>query len=116
MAQESFGDYTIRRRAAAESGLTDGEEDLTGGVEAEVGNVSAFTLYLGVSTASSVEVEVEVYLSPDGGTTYYEPDESPVALASDDESAVEHIPYNASAVKLVASDATPVKAQIREVV
>jgi len=114
MPQESFGDYTIRRRAAGESGLTDGEEDLTGGIEAEVGDVSAFTLYLGVSTASAVEVEV--YLSPDGGETYYEPDESPVSLASDDESAVEHIPYNASAVKLVASDATPVKAQIREVV
>jgi len=115
MAQESFGDYTIRRRAAGESGLTDGEEqDLSNGVEAEVGDVSAFTLYLGVSTASAVDVEV--YLSPDGGATYYEPDESPVALASDDESAVEHIPYNASAVKLVASNATPVQAQIREVV
>ena len=115
MAQESFGDYTMRKRAAGESGLTDGEEkDLTGGVEAEVGDVSAFTLYLGVSTASAVDVSV--YLSPDGGTTYYEPDESPVEMASDDESAVEHIPYNASMVKLVASDATPVQAQIREVV
>jgi len=114
MPQESFGDYTIRRRAAGESGLTDGEEDLSGGVEAEVDDVEAFTLYLGVSTASSVEVSV--YLSPDGGTNYYEPDESPVSMASDDDSAVEHIPYNASMVKLVASDATPVKAQIREVV
>jgi len=114
MAQESFGDYTVRKRAAKENSLTDGEEDLTGGIEVDVDDVSAFTLYLGVSTASAVEVSV--YLSPDGGTNYYEPDESPVSLSSDDESAVEHIPYNASAVKLVASDATPVKAQIREVV
>jgi len=115
MAQESFGDFQIRTRAAGESGITDGEEkDLTGGVEVDVGDVSAFTLYLGVSTATAVDVEV--YLSPDGGTNYYEPDESPVSVPSDDTSAVEHIPYNASAVKLVASNDTPVKAQLREVV
>ncbi|WP_232703153.1 hypothetical protein [Halobacterium wangiae] len=114
MPQESFGDYTIRKRAAGESGLTEGEEDISDGIDVEVGDVSAFTLYLGVSTATAVDVQV--FLSPDGGTNWYEPDESPVSLPSDDESAVEHIPYNASAVRLVESSGTPVKAQIREVV
>lgn len=114
MPQESFGDYTMRKRAAGESGLTDGEEDLSDGVEAEVGDVSAFTLYLGVSEETAVDVSV--YLSPDGGQNWYAPDESPVSVTSTDESKVAHVPYNASAVKLVANNTTPVQAQIREVV
>jgi len=113
MAQESFGDYTMRKRAGEESGLTDGEEDISGGVDIEVGDGDSFTLYLGVSEATAIDVQV--YLSPDG-TNWYEPDESPVTFTSGDESAVEHIPYNASAVRLVGSNTTPVKAQIREVV
>lgn len=114
MPQESFGDYTIRKRAAGENGITDGEEDLSGGVEVDVGDVSAFTLYLGVSDESAVDVTV--FLSPDGGTNFYEPDESPVSFASTDGSKVEHIPYNANRVRLKANNATPIQAQIREVV
>ncbi|GAA0276965.1 hypothetical protein [Halobacterium noricense] len=114
MAVESEGDYTVRKRAAEESGLTDGEEDLSDGVEVDVGDVSAFTLYLGVSTGTAVDVTV--MLSPDGGTNFYEPDESPVSFASSDESKVEHIPYNANRIRLKANNTTPVKAQLREVV
>ena len=114
MAQESFGDYTMAKRAAGSAGLTDGEEDISGGVEAAVGDVSAFTLYLGVSTATAVDVQV--VLSPDDGTNWYEPEESPVTFTSGDESAVEHIRYNASRIRLKGSNATPVKAQLREVV
>ncbi|MFB6087856.1 MAG: hypothetical protein ABEJ85_04985 [Haloarculaceae archaeon] len=114
MAQETYGDYTLRKRGGEESGLTNGEEDITDGIEVPVGDVSAFTLYLGVSTAAAVDVQV--FLSPDGGANWYEPDESPVSIASDDDSAVEHIPYNANRIRLKATNTTPVKAQLREVV
>jgi len=113
MPQESFGDYTVRKRAAAESGLTDGEEDLSNGVEVDVDDVTAFTLYLGVS--ESAAVDVTVFLSPDG-ENFYEPDESPVSFASGDASKVEHIPYNATRIRLKTNNSTPVQAQIREVV
>jgi len=114
MPQESFGDYTVRKRAAAESGLTDGEEDISGdGVEGDLDDVTAFTLYLGVSEDTAIDVSV--FLSPDG-EFWYEPDESPVSVASDNSSSIEHIPYNATAIRLVGNNATPVRAQIREVV
>ncbi|WP_353634599.1 hypothetical protein ABSL23_02270 [Halobacterium sp. NMX12-1] len=114
MAGETYGDYTLNKRAGGESGLTDGEEDISGdGVESPLADATAFTLYLGVDTATAIDVSV--FLSPDGDW-WYEPDESPVSVASDDASAVEHIPYNAAAVRLVGNNTTPVRAQIREVV
>jgi len=111
MPQESFGDYTIRRRAAGESGLTDGAEDITGSVEAEVDDVSAFTLFLGAQGA----VDVEVELSPDDGSTWYEAPESPVSFGEGGAEVV-HIRYNVTNIRLTGSDATPVEAQVREVV
>jgi len=111
MAQESFGDYTIRKRAASESGLTDGEEDISGGVEAAVGDVPAFTLFLGTEGA----VDVEVALSPDGGSTWYVTPESPVQFAEAGADII-HIEYNASNIRLTGSNGTAVEAQIREVV
>jgi len=115
MAQEMTGDIEkLKGRAGDQSGLTNGEEDISGGVEVAVGNVPAFTLYLAVSTATAIDVTVE--LSPDDGTNWYVPDESPISFASSDDFGVEHIPYNASRVRLTGSNTTPVKAQLREVV
>ncbi|MCD2202742.1 hypothetical protein [Halobacterium sp. KA-6] len=114
MAGETYGDYTLTKRAAEESGLTDGEQDISDGVEGDLADATAFTLYLGVSTQTAIDVSV--YLSPDGGEHWYEPDESPVSVPSDDASAIEHIPYNASNIRLVGENATPVRTQIREVV
>lgn len=115
MAGETYGDYNVQKRAGEESGLTDGEQDISDGVQNDLADVTAFTLYLGVADDADA-VDVAVYLSPDGGTNYYEPDESPVSIPSSETSAVEHIPYNASALKLVATTTTPIQAQIREVV
>lgn len=115
MPTEVSGDIeNLQGRAGGDFGLTDGEEDISGGVEADVDDVESFTLYLGVSTSTAIDVQV--YLSPDGGQNWYEPDESPVSFTSSDESAVEHIPYNTSRLRIVGSNTTPVKGQVRQVV
>jgi len=111
MAQESFGDYTMRKRAAAQQGITNGAEDISGSVETEVGDVSSFTLYLGTEGA----VDVEVALSPDGGKTWYVTPESPVQFAEAGADII-HIEYNASNIRLTGSNGTAVEAQIREMV
>lgn len=111
MPQESFGDYKIVKRAAGQSGLTDGAEDISDGIEAAIGDVSAFTLFLGATGA----VDVEVQLSPDGGTTWYVTPESPVSFSEADADIV-HIKYNANRIRLAGSNVTPVEVQVREVV
>jgi len=99
-------------RTAGTAGLTSGQEDISGGVEAKVGNVDSVTIFL--ETAGAVNVTVE--FSPDGGSNWYEPaDESPVEFSGDSTDIV-HVDYNVDRVRLTGSDATGVKAQIREVV
>lgn len=104
---------TMADRVADTNKLADGEA-IQDGREHGVGNVEAVTLFLKVMDAVAVDVIVE--LSPDSGSTWYQPDESPVSFASDDEDAVEHIPYNADRIRLTSSNDTPVTAQLREVV
>lgn len=112
MAQETFGDYRVESRAGDESGITaEGGEDISGGVETEVGNVSTFTLYLSVGAAVDVKVEA----SPDGGDTWYLLPESPVKFASKGDDAV-HLQYNMNRIRLTGSNTSSVEAQIREVV
>lgn len=101
----------LQSRWGGSSGLTDGAEDISSGVQAEVGNVPAFSLYLSVDGAVNVAVE----LSPDGGETWYTVPESPVEFGAEGDDIV-HIRYNATNVRLTGSNATTVKAQIREVV
>jgi len=100
----------FERRLGADSKLAD-NEDISGGVSQEVKDVSSFTVYL--SAGSAVDVTVE--LSPDGGTTWYEPEESPVSIDGSTD-GVERISYDCNKLRLTGSDTTPVTAKIREVV
>lgn len=99
-------------RVGGTAGLTTGQQDISGGVGAKVGNVDSVTIFL--DTAGAVDVTVE--FSPDGGTNWYEPaGESPVQFSSAGTDLV-HVEYNVDRVRLTGSDTTGVKAQLREVV
>jgi len=101
----------LQGRATLERGLTDGAEDISGGTASELGDASSWTLYLGAQGA----IEVEVSLSPDGGETWYVAPESPVSFSEAGADIIE-MGYDATAVRIEGSDATPVEAQIYEVV
>lgn len=105
-------------RLGFDAGLTtDGDgnavqQDISGGVETDVSNVDAVTIYLDVAGAVNVTVE----FSPDDGANWYEPAaESPVEFSSAGTDLV-HVEYNVDRLRLTGSDSTGVKAQIREVV
>lgn len=100
----------IQGRKGYANDVTDGLEDTSGGVEHVVGNVPSFTVWL--KTGGAVNVDIE--LSPDGGTTWYMLPESPVKFSGADDNAV-HISYNCNRIRLTGSDATGVQAQVREV-
>jgi len=100
----------INDLASDDRTVADGE-DISNGVEDDIADVSSFTVYL--SAGSAVDVTVE--LSPDGGTTWYEPEESPVSMDGSTD-GVERISYDSNKLRLTGSDTTPVTAQIREVV
>jgi len=101
----------LQGRATLESTLTDGAEDISGGTASLLGDVSSWTLYLGAEGA----VDVEVSLSPDGGTTWYVAPESPVEFSEAGADIIE-MGYDATAARIEGSDATAVEAQIYEVV
>jgi len=90
-------------------GIADAE-DISGGVEAELSNYDRWTLYVHVAGAIDITVE----LSPDGGTTWYEIDESPYSYGgvTDD---TEEFGYDADRIRLTGSNATNVTAQVRGV-
>lgn len=112
MPGEWFGDIDkLQGRAGDHTGLTDGAEDISSGVETEIANVLAFTLYVGAQGA----VDVTVDLSPDGGTTWFEAPESPVTF-SEAGSDITRIEYHASRIRLTGSNTTNVEATVREVV
>jgi len=101
----------LKGRAGAEKTLTDGAEDISGGKEINVGDVSSVTLYLDAAAA----VDVTVEFSPDG-TNWYEPVvESPVSFTAAGTEIV-HIDFNAAKLRVTGSNTTAVRAQTREVV
>lgn len=113
MTLETRGNVeSIKARAGDDTGLTNGQEDISGGVETDISDVSGFTIYL--NSAGAVDVTVEY--SPDGGTNWYEPrDESPVSFSGANTEVIA-VAYQASAVRLTGSNTTGVEAQVREVV
>ncbi|MDH5019030.1 hypothetical protein [Halobacterium rubrum] len=101
----------LQGRASIERGLTNGAEDISGGTASMLGDASSWTLYLGAEGA----VNVEVSLSPDGGTTWYVAPESPVQFDAAGADIIA-MGYDATAIRLEGSDATAVEAQVYEVV
>lgn len=106
---------SIRGRQGERSSLTDGAEDISGGVTAAMGTGSgdseSATLYLAADGA----VEVTVEFSPDGGSTWREPAaESPVVFDAAGGDLV-HIEYNATDIRITGSNGTGVDADLRVV-
>lgn len=86
-------------------------QDVSGGVESPIGDVNSFTVYLDV--AGPVDITIE--LTPDGGSNWYEPSESPVSFAEAGQEAI-RMTYSTDRVRITGSDTTDVQAQIQEVV
>lgn len=102
----------IKGRSGNSSDVTNGQEDISVQKTSPVGNVSSFTVFL--DAAGAVDVTIE--LSPDGGSTWYEPrKESPVSFSGANEEIVQ-VEYNATDIRVTGSDTTAVEVQIREVV
>jgi hypothetical protein len=101
----------LKGRFSSESRLAD-EEDTTGGVETAIGDVASYSLFLDVDGA----VDLRVYLSPDGGESWYEPrEESPISFGGVD-TDIYWFEYDADRIRLEGTNETPVTAQLREVV
>lgn len=103
----------LEARGGLDTELTDDAgQDISGGVSTDLIRSSDTTLYLQADGA----VKVHVYFSPDSeGTMLFEPDESPIEFTEAGKEMV-HIEYNASFIKLVGSNTTPVWARTEEVV
>jgi len=87
-------------------------EDISGNVTEPIDDLRNFTLYLKVSGA----VDITVELSPDDGSNWYEPaDDSPVEFSGSGTDIV-LIRYQANKIRLTGSNGTDVTAQVREVV
>jgi len=84
--------------------------DTSGGVTASLKNFKRWTLYLKVSAAMDITIE----LSPDGGTTWYEIPESPISFSAAGDDVLE-VGYDATHIKLTGSTTDTVTAQIRGV-
>jgi len=84
--------------------------DISAGVEAPLKNYERWTLYLKAQDA----ITINIYLSPDDGATWYEPEESPVTFQAAGDKLIE-FGYDATRIKLVGSNTTPVTAHIRGV-
>ncbi len=100
-------------RGASMGSLTDGHEDLSSGVTAsvstETGDMMAATLY--IDTEGAVDLKIE--FSPDGGETWREPQgESPVEFSGAQQDLV-LIEYQATHLRVTASNNTAVNLDLR---
>ncbi|WP_435074926.1 hypothetical protein [Halorubrum sp. HHNYT27] len=102
----------IKARGASRESLTDGPEDISGGVKASLstatGAASTATLY--VDTQGALDLKIE--FSPDG-VNWYEPMVgSPVGYDQADSDVI-FIEYDAAAVRVTGSNSTPVDLDLR---
>lgn len=86
------------------------EEDISLGVTADLQNFKLFTLYLTVTAACDITVE----LSPDGGTTWFEEPDSPHIYVGAGDDFI-NLPYAANAIKVSSTTADNVTAKGRGV-
>jgi len=86
------------------------EADISKGVSAPLKNYERWTLYLKTAGA----ITIYIYLSPDGGVNWYQPEESPVIFNAAGDKLIE-FGYDATNIKLVGSNSNKVTAQVRGV-
>jgi len=103
-------DLTTLQSAVAkeDSGATvtiaDGE-DASGGKTAALQNFKLFTLYLTVTAACTIKIE----LSPDAGVTWFEEPGSPYTFGAAGTEFID-LPYAATSIKVTSSTADPITA------
>jgi hypothetical protein len=102
----------IKARGASGTPLTDGAEDISDGREASLstgtGAASSATLFIATEGAVGLTIE----FSPDGETWREPGDESPIGFDAAGED-VAFIDYDAAAVRVTASNDTPVDLDLR---
>lgn len=104
--QSFSGDVNITGGDDSVIDLQNPAGDISGGVTADPQQESR-TLFL--NTAGAIDITVE--LSPDGGSNFYEIDESPIEINSATDRTVE-FGYDFDRIKLTGSNTTDVLAQI----
>ena len=102
----------IKARGASGTSLTDGAEDISGGVEAPLstgtGAASSATLF--IETEGALDLTIE--FSPDGETWREPASESPIGFDSAGED-IAFVEYDAAAIRVMASNTTPVDLDLR---
>jgi len=99
--------------AAASTSITDGPEDISTGVSAEllVAASAGSSATLFISTEGAVNLTIE--FSPDGGGTWHEPaEESPISFDAAGED-VAYIEFDASMLRVTGSNGTGVDLDLR---
>ena len=106
----------IMGRASSRSQLADAE-DITAGVEASIGDLTSFSLFLRTDAAENVQIE----LSPDGsewfepGKASNTPAESPIKFDGAGTEVI-RFGYDADAIRLTGANGANVTAKMKEVV
>lgn len=102
----------IKARGASGTSLTDGAKDISEGVEATLstgtGAASSATLF--IETQGAVDLTIE--FSPDGSAWYEPQSQMPISL-SEAGTEVVALGYDASALKVTASNSTAVDLDLR---
>jgi len=105
---------SIEGRGSADAQLTDGAEDISAGsnVKADLstGNGAPSSATLFIRTEGATELSLE--FSPTGGDFFEPADESPIGYDGATED-VAFIDYDAAAIRITASNSTPVDLSLR---
>jgi len=97
--------YTVAKEDSGATVAVAENEDASGGKTATLQNFKIFTLYLTVTAACTVTVE----LSPDGGSTWFEEPGSPYVFGAAGTQFID-LPYAATSIKVTSTTADPITA------
>lgn len=97
-------DVVAKEDSGATVTIADGD-DASGGLTAALQNFKIFTLYLTVTAACTITVE----LSPDNGSTWFEEPGSPYVFGAAGTQFID-LPYAATSIKVTSTTADPITA------
>ena len=102
----------VKARGSRSTTLTNGAEDISGGVTAPMstGKGAGTSATLFIETQGAVDLTIE--FSPDG-SAWYEPQSQMPITFSEAGTEVLHMGYDASALKVTASNSTAVNLDLR---
>lgn len=103
---------TIRGRGAAKSSLTDGDEDISGGVTADLTTINGSPSSATVFVDTNGEVDLTLEFSPDGNNWFEPAEGSPVKYGSETTDLI-FTEYDAEKIRITASNSTKVNLKLR---